>query len=81
MSVREDKELQALIKKLDGIYGLFMTGTQLASVLKYKDPRSVKGILHEIDIFEDPAHNIPPRYYTKSVAEYIHRNTLRGVIC
>ena len=80
-NIKEDQELQKLIKKLEGMYPLFMELRDVAKVLGYKDVRSVKAMAHELDVFEDEIHGIQRLYYTESVAKYIHRNTMRGVIC
>ena len=81
MKHREDKELKELTTDLRKQYGWFISKKDLAHIFGFKDVRSINGITHELDVFDDDRNGRHPRYTTESVARYMLNHTLRGVVC
>jgi hypothetical protein len=81
MKHKDDKELKELTKDLRAEFGWYISKKDLANIFGFKDTRSINGITHELDMFDDDRNGLHPRYTTESVARYMLNHTLRGVVC
>ncbi len=77
----EEKELKELTKELRSQFGWFVSKKDLARIFGFKDVRSINGMIHELDMFDDDRNGLHPRYTTESLARYMMNHTLRGVVC